>query len=190
MPFIESQFPSDISYGASGGPEFNTNVIVVDSGFEQRNSTWEDSRGSWDVAHGIKTDDQLAVLIAFFRVMKGRQNGFRFKDWQDFQVGAGEGIFRLLTSTTFQMVKRYTIAGNNYDRDIKKPVSGSVVVTGGTGVSVNYTTGVVTVTSGTPTSWTGEFDVPARFDTDQMKTNIDYFNVHSWGQIPIIEIRV
>jgi uncharacterized protein (TIGR02217 family) len=190
MPFIETRFPVDISYGVVGGPGFKTDVVVVNSGFEQRNAVWEDSRCMWDAAHGLKTQDQLDTLIAFFRVMKGRANGFRFKDWTDFSVGSGEGIFRPLSGTTFQMVRRYTTAGNNQDRDISKPVSGTIVVTGGTGVSVNYTTGVVTVTSGTPTAWTGEFDVPARFDTDQMKVSIEDYNAYTWGQIPVLEIRV
>ena len=190
MPFIETQFPANISYGAVGGPGFNTDVIVVSSGAEQRNSNWEDSRSAWDVSHGVKTDEQLATLIAFFRVMKGRANGFRYKDWQDYIVGSGEGIFRMLTATTFQMVRRYTTAGNNQDRDIKKPVSGTVSVTGGTGVSVNYTTGVVTVSSGTPTAWTGEFDVPARFDTDEMRTSLIFYDVNAWNNIPVVEIRI
>lgn len=190
MPFIETRFPEDLSYGAVGGPGFKTDVVVVNSGFEQRNAAWEDARCAWDVAHGLKTQVQLDALIAFFRVMKGRANGFRFKDWEDFTVGSGEGIFRPLSGTTFQMVRRYTTAGNNHDRDISKPVSGTIVVTGGTGVSINYTTGVVTVTSGTPTAWTGDFDVPVRFDTDQMRVSIEDYNAYTWGQIPVVEIRV
>jgi len=163
-------------------------VVSVDSGAEQRNSAWQDARCVWDVSHGVKNDVQLAELIAFFRVMKGRANAFRFKDWQDYQAGAN-GIFVMITSVTFQMVKRYTSGGQNYDREIYKPVSGTIAVTGGVTPSVNHLTGVVTVASGTPTSWTGEFDVPARFDTDQMKTSAIAYAAHSWGNIPIIETR-
>lgn len=190
MPFIETRFPDDISYGATGGPGFQTDVVTVNSGHEQRNSAWQDSRGAWDVAHGVRDDAQLATLIAFFRVMKGRANGFRFRDWQDYTVGAGQGIFRTLSATTFQMVRRYVTSGYNQDRDIRKPVTGTVVITGGSGVYIDYTTGIVTVSSGTPTAWTGEFDVPARFDTDQMRTGMLTHGLHTWGQIPVVEIRV
>lgn len=189
MAFIETRFPEDISYGAAGGPGFQTDVVTVNSGHEQRNAAWQDARGKWDVAHGVRTEAQLATLIAFFRVMKGRANGFRFKDWQDYDATSGEGLFTTLTATTFQMVKRYTTASTNHDRDITKPVNGTLIITGGTGVSVDYATGIVTVSSGTPTSWTGEFDVPARFDTDQMRTSILAYQLHSWGQIPVVEIR-
>lgn len=190
MAFIETRFPEDISYGATGGPGYNTDVIVVNSGHEQRNATWQDSRCVYDVAHGVKTQEQLNTLIAFFRVMKGRANGFRFKDWMDFTVAAGEGIFWTIDATHFQLVKRYSTAGNNYDRKITKPVSGTLSITGGTVASVDYTTGIVTMTSGTPTAWTGEFDVPCRFDTDQMKVNIENYNAFTWGSVPVVEIRV
>lgn len=190
MAFIETQFPTDISYGATGGAGFQTDVITVNSGFEQRNATWADARCVFDVSHGVKTQTQLNTLIAFFRVMKGKANGFRFKDWSDFNVTTGQGIFTQIDSTHFQMWRRYTTAGNNSDRQITKPVSGTVAVTGGVNPSVNYTTGIVTVDSGTPTSWTGEFDVPCRFDVDQMKVSIEHYNAFTWGQIPVVEIRV
>jgi uncharacterized protein (TIGR02217 family) len=138
----------------------------------------------------VKSQAQHDILVAFFRVMKGRSNGFRFKDWSDFTTSGSEGIFTAIDATHFQMTKRYTTAGNNHDREITKPVTGTVAVTGGTVSSINYTTGIVTMTTGTPTSWTGEFDVPCRFDIDQMKASIDHYQIYSWGGIPIVEIRV
>ena len=190
MAFIETRFPTDISRGASGGPGFVTDVITVNSGFEQRNANWQDARCAFDVSHGVKSQAKLNILIAFFRVMKGRANGFRFRDESDYTVSGSEGIFAAIDATHFQMTKRYTTAGNNHDREITKPVTGTVAVTGGTVSGIDYTTGIVTMTTGTPTSWTGEFDVPCRFDIDQMKTSIDFYQTYSWGGIPIVEVRV
>jgi uncharacterized protein (TIGR02217 family) len=34
-----------------------------------------------------------------------------------------------------------------------------------------------------------EFDVPARFDTDQMDLTIETYQLGSWGQVPVVEIR-
>jgi uncharacterized protein (TIGR02217 family) len=34
-----------------------------------------------------------------------------------------------------------------------------------------------------------EFDVPARFDSDQMDITIETYQLGSWGQIIIVEIR-
>src|SRR5262245_55974480 len=103
MPdFDEVQFPPDIAYGAVGGPEYRTTVLVTASGREQRNSAWAQARGRWNVAHGLKSRAQVAALIAFFRARKGRAHGFRFKDWTDYQatgqpLGTGDG-----TTTAFQ----------------------------------------------------------------------------------------
>ena len=190
MAFYEYQFPTDISYGAMGGAGYSTDVVVINSGFEQRNVNWAASRYAFDVSHGVKTQSQLNALIAFFRVMKGRAHGFRFKDWSDFEVTGSDGFFTTLTATTFQMKKRYTTGATAEYRDIKKPVTGTIVITGGVSPVINYTTGIVTVSSGTPTAWTGQFDVPCRFDTDQMKSTIENYGAYTWDSVPIVEVRV
>lgn len=86
MGFVETQFPTDISYGSSGGPEYATDIVVSQNGHEQRNINWSEARARYNVAHGVKTKAQLDTLIAFFRARKGRAYGFRFKDWTDYKV--------------------------------------------------------------------------------------------------------
>ncbi len=44
MIFHEVQFPPDIAYGASGGPEYLTSVVSMASGYEQRNANWSAAR--------------------------------------------------------------------------------------------------------------------------------------------------
>lgn len=199
MSFVEVQFPPDISYGATGGPMFSTDVTETFGGWEQRNINWSQARGQWNVSHGVKTDAQLAALLAFFRARRGKAIGFRFKDWSDFKaqnqvIGTGNG-----TQTAFQIVKSYTSGGNTADRTIKKPVAGTVQVYKDgvlqtSGMTVSTTTGVVTFTSapanGALITANFEFDVPARFDTDQMDVNLETFGASSWAGIPIVEIRV
>jgi hypothetical protein len=36
--------------------------------------------------------------------------------------------------------------------------------------------------------WSGEFDVPVRFDTDEMKLIAPSSEVRDWNDIPIIEL--
>ena len=50
MAFIETQFPTDISYGSSGGPEYATDVVISQSGAEQRNVNWTQARARFTVA--------------------------------------------------------------------------------------------------------------------------------------------
>nr|CAX84099.1 uncharacterized protein [uncultured bacterium] len=126
--FHEVRFPDDIAYGASGGPEYATDVVATASGFEQRNVRWTQARGKWDVASGIKKRAQMDTLIAFFRARKGRAYGFRFKDWTDYKavnqsIGTGNG-----SAATFQLVKAYSSGGISETRRITKPVAGTVAV--------------------------------------------------------------
>ena len=199
MAFHEVRFPDDIAYGASGGPEFATTIVTMASGYEQRNINWQAARGRWDVASGLKNQTQLDTLLAFFRGRKGRAHGFRFKDWSDFRatgqlIGTGDG-----TNKTFQLVKNYISGAGSESRIIKKPVSGTAkIYLNGvqltSGWSISSSTGIVTINTapgnGVPVTADFEFDVPVRFDTDRMAVTIEFFNLHQWSGIPIVEIRV
>lgn len=199
MSFVEIQFPADISYGSSGGPTFSTDVIEAFSGFEQRNINWSAARARYNVAHGVKTQSQLDELIAFFRARQGKAIGFRFKDWTDYQavaqnIGTGNG-----SQTVFQLTKKYT-SSVTVTRIIRKPVNNSALkiylnaVLQSSGYTVNYTTGAVTFTtapgSGVAVTADFEFDVPVRFDTDQLDAAIDDFGTRSWSDIPLVEVRL
>lgn len=198
MAFHEIRFPDDISYGSNGGPEFSTDIIITQGGFEQRNSNWANARAKYNVAHGVKTETQLAELIAFFRARKGRAHGFRFKDWTDYKVtgqviGTGNG-----TQTQFQLIKNYT-SSNTETRTILKPVSGTVkiyvnAVLQTSGVTMNTATGMITFSAApaaaTTISADAEFDVPVRFDTDRLSASLDQYGSHSWLDIPLVEVRL
>ena len=198
MAFHDVQFPSDISYGSSGGPQYLTDVVINHAGFEQRNIHWQQARARYNIAHGVKTQAQLDALIAFFRARKGRAHSFRFKDWTDYEaaaqmLGTGTGSLR-----DFQLVKRYSSGGVDEVRNVTLPVAGSVsvYVNGAlsSGVSVNLTSGMVTFStapaSGTVITADFQFDVPVRFDTDQLSARLENYGVRSWLDIPIVEVRV
>jgi len=199
MAFVETQFPTDISYGSAGGPEYSTDIVISQSGAEQRNVNWSAARAQYNVAYGVQTQTQLDALIAFFRARKGRAYGFRFKDWTDFEataqsLGTGNG-----SQAQFQLQKLYTSGGVNEYRTITKPVIGTVniylnAVLQTTGYTLDTTTGIVTFTTA-PASAVAvtadfEFDVPVRFDTDKMAATIDSYGVNSWQNIPLVEVRV
>lgn len=199
MSFVEIQFPADISYGSSGGPTFSTDVIEAFSGFEQRNINWSAARARYNVAHGVKTQSQLDELIAFFRARQGKAIGFRFKDWTDYQavaqnIGTGNG-----SQTIFQLTKKYT-SSVTVTRVIKKPVNNATLkvylnaILQSSGFTVNYATGEITFTtapgSGVAVTADFEFDVPVRFDTDQLDAAIDDFGTRSWSDIPLVEVRL
>ena len=83
-------------------------------------------------------------------------------------------------------------------RATAKPVAGTLKlyrdgVQAASGWSVDATTGLVTFTAapamGVIVTADFEFDVPVRFDTDQMELTIETYELGSWGQIPVVEIR-
>jgi uncharacterized protein (TIGR02217 family) len=209
MPsFHEVLFPENISYGSAGGPKFKTTVFTADSGYEQRNIDWANTRAEYDVSHGIKTQAQMDELTAFFYARRGRAYGFRFKDWNDYLlsqevIAHGDGM-----TTAFQITKTYTSAqaesseSDTYTRKITKPkwasVAGvtvaGVVKTSPTHYSVDYTTGMITFVS-PPASGAeikigaAEFHVPVRFDTDHLDAKHEFWMTQSWDSIPLVEVR-
>lgn len=209
VSFHEVRFPTDISYGAVGGPLFNTDIIQLNSGYEKRNINWAEARGRWDVAHGVKTDTQMSILIAFFRARNGRAIGFRFKDWADYvgedqSLGTGDGI-----TADWQIIKNYSSGGFTETRIISKIVAevdvtvqnfelfvDSVAQTEGVDFTVDRNTGIISFETGSiPASGDSivcsyEFDVPVRFDTDRMAASIDNFNTNTWDNIPVVELRI
>lgn len=218
VSFHEVRFPYDISYGSTGGAEYSTDILELVSGYEKRNSNWSQSRGRWNAAHGVRTSTQLSALIHFFRARKGRAYGFRFRDWTDYKlqsenIGTGDGV-----ETEFQITKTYTSGGYTDVRNITKIVNDSDASAIATAINGSYTawsvlvngvlqtegamddytvdrdTGVITFNSAVTDTHVitvnGEFDIPARFDTDSMSVNIEHYENYSWNSIPIIEIRV
>lgn len=215
MAHIETpRFPDNISEGAVGGPTYNTSIAMTQDGREARNQNWDGSKLSYDVAFGVKTQDQLKELIAFFRSVKGKMHSFRFKDWTDYTATSSEGLlgetnqsgaFFLSgvggTGPTYQLGKRYVTGAISEDRKIQKIVAGSYVIyknagaqTEGVDYTIDINTGIVTFAidpgGGDALTASFQFDVPVRFDTDEMKVTLEHYNRYVWGQIPLIEVRV
>ena len=212
MSFHDIRFPSEISRNAQGGPERRTDVVVLGSGFEERNSRWADSRRSYNAGYGVKSLDELNAVIAFFEERRGRLYGFRWRDHADWKscepsgttsaldqvIGTGTGA-----QTTFQLQKIYGSAYAPWTRTIKKAVAGTVKVavdgivqTSGLHYSVAPSMGEVTFLpphvpgAGQIVTAGFEFDVPVRFDTDKLEVNVSGFKHGAIPNIPIVEIRL
>ncbi len=107
MAFHEVRFPAGISLGASGGPERRTEIVVLGSGAEERNSRWADSKRSYNAGYGIKSVDDLHAVIAFFEERRGRLHGFRWKDWSDYKSCAPAATPQALDSADRNRQRRY-----------------------------------------------------------------------------------
>ena len=210
MSFHEIRFPVAISLGSSGGPERRTDIVTLSNGFEERNAIWAHSRRRYDAGIGLSSLDDLEEATAFFEARMGRLYGFRWKDWADFKsclpsqevyqqdqhLGFGDGV-----TQTFQLRKAYTSGANTYWRPIKKPVVGTVLLsvagelrTEGVDYFVDDVTGVVTLqnapSEAEDVSAGFEFDVPVRFELDQIETSVTSFSAGQIPSIPVVEVRV
>jgi uncharacterized protein (TIGR02217 family) len=205
MAFREIQFPPDISFGGIGGPGFKTDVVSVLSGHEKRNARWSEMRHSYEVSHAVKTEAHFKAIRAFFMSVGGKRDGFRFKDWADYRTSLTEGVVDGITTTTFQLQKQYVSGDVTTLRDITKPIASGfvlqdsgVTLTLSTDYSFSTVTGVLTTVvprTASNLKWSGQFDVPCRFDVDELHAQVVNRNpttglLLAWESIPIIEIRV
>ena len=195
--FHEVQLPPGISRGATGGPGHKTTIVVSDSGFEQRNADWSMARGQWDISYGIKTRTDMDAIKAFHYARRGRLHGFRFKDWSDYSVTAQVLIASATgAETSVQLLKTYTDSGGTYTRTIYKPVAtGFQLYDNGSPLtsSLNTVTGIATfsaVTAGHTITWTGTFDVPVRFDSDDLRIQTNDTDILEVPAINLVELRL
>lgn len=196
--FIEECFPSDISYGMSGGPRYCTEVVTSNSGKEYRNINLFTGRNRYNVAHGVRTKEQLDRLVNFFRSVRGKAIGFRFKDWLDYQVIGQEIAIADGERSQFQLIKTYQVATMQEIRKITKPVADTLTIylddTPFTGAHVDSSTGIITFRyppkKGVKIKADFEFDVPVRFDVDHISAMLEGYGVHSVHDIALIEIYV
>ncbi|MEY2956813.1 MAG: hypothetical protein RL123_1541 [Pseudomonadota bacterium] len=210
MAFHEVRFPASLSFGSVGGPERRTEIVALINGHEERRTSWAHSRRRYDAGMGLRSLDDVGVLIAFFEARGGQLHGFRWKDWTDYKssaasgqpgpedqlLGIGDGARR-----SFALRKSYASGVEVYYRPVVKPVAGSVQVSIGRqpvleGIdwSVDATRGIVTFAQppaiGAEVRAGFEFDVPVRFDTDRIQTSVASFQAGEVPSVPVLEVRL
>jgi uncharacterized protein (TIGR02217 family) len=210
MSFHEVRFPTAVSLGATGGPERRTDIVTLASGAEERNARWADSRRRYNAGYGVRSLDDLHAVLAFFEERRGPLHGFRWRDPVDAKscapsatptaldqlLGIGDGI-----RAVYQLTKRYGATHAPYQRNISKPVTGSVLVAvnsiiePGSSFTIDHTTGRITFLPGhlpplgAPVTAGFEFDVPVRFETDALEIDVSGFRSGAIPSIPLLEIR-
>lgn len=197
MPaFHDVLFPLDLGYGATGGPQFSTQVVTTGSGYEQRNSGWADARLHYDAGVGVRSEADLTALIAFFRARRGQAHGFRFNDPLDHDavtepLGRGDGV-----RTRFALVKTYGEGEDAQVRRITRPVADSVAVTVDGVAASGWTLGdlgnvdfAVAPPPGAQIAASFAFDVPVRFADDRIDVGLAGWRAGELPSVPLIEVR-
>lgn len=203
--FDDVTFPLEIGREADMTAEFSTNVVSLMSGHERRNSDWADARMAYDVAPGVRSETELATLLAFFRARRGAAIGFRFSDpfddssngasdvptATDQSIGVGDGV-----TTIFPLVKHYGTGAGAQQRRITRPRGGTVLVA----VNGVATTGWALADQGcivfdtAPASSAQitagfRFDVPVRFADDRLNAARSTFGAGDMASVLLVEVK-
>lgn len=199
-------FPEFVSRGSSGGPDWLVDVVTLQSGQEQRNTTWTAPLREYDAKYGVRTKDEMYEVLKLYHAAMGPLRGFRYLDWSDYRSGAPQAEPTMNdqrfgtgngATTVFQLRKNYTVGAATFERKITKPFGAILISVAGvlqtSGVTVDMTTGLVTFSappaSGAFLKWGGQFHVPVRFDGKLTGIELQgsYENIAS---IPLRELRL
>lgn len=207
MDFFEHRLDERISYGARGGPTWKTTRVRSTSGRQWTNREWDYPLHRYQVGQSVKTNADFETIRALFYVVAGGYEGFRFKDWADYEATQSNSRLVLASGspTAWQLCRVYTVAGREFVRPIYKPCASPTpqVYRTRSGVTTLITASVDTTSglavfaghvAGDTYTWVGEFDVPVNFADDELESEIvddggDDFLVR-WPSIVLEEIRI
>ena len=206
MTTLTSVFPTGIGFGSTSQSVWNRRRVSTPAGYVQSNQLFSQAKMRYDIASGIKSLDDCHELIRFFNVIQANDATVLFLDKTDYKscaplttaafndcpLGTPDGV-----TTAFQLYKRYSAGGLNYDRKITRPINGTMLIGKngsaiGSGFTINYNTGVVTFSVApliTDTiTWGGHFYVPVDFQEDSLDWVLDKFRSGSLDGITLEEV--
>jgi uncharacterized protein (TIGR02217 family) len=217
MPFLDAYMPPEVpGYPCVSAPRTNTSIQVNAGGGEHRNQNWEHPLHRFVLPEGVRNWTVVLGLGKMWRITAGPYKSFAWRDPLDFSsgdlpvpnpetdpvptmtdqaLGTGDGF-----TQAFQLTKRYTYGGENYDRLIHLPVLSTVVVADN-GVLVSASDYTVTRPGGVVTFDTPPlaghvltagflFDVEVRFESDDAFEGVlRTWQAGGFSDITLIEVR-
>ncbi len=192
MAFIDQRLAACVAYGFSGGPEWQTQLVMLNNGREQRNADWLYPRHRYSAEFLNLSKEGRDAILAAFHACRGRLHVFRFKDWNDFTATDEPLAPTIGTSAPVQLLKQYSLGIETATRLIQAPVS-AIIRRNGESFAGTLDLATALFTPGTAWTaatytWSGEFDVWVRFDSDFNVFTIGAPNAHT-SQIDLVEVR-
>lgn len=74
--FDDVLFPLALGREAKVAPEYRTTIVAGAGGHETRNAGWAEARTRYDAGPGVRSEADIATLLAFFRARMGRRADF------------------------------------------------------------------------------------------------------------------
>jgi uncharacterized protein (TIGR02217 family) len=203
--FDDVLYPFALGRNTAVAPTFSTTITVSTSGHERRNALWSDALINFDVGPGIRSEEELSQLIAFFRARRGPARGFRISDPFDFSsngmtgtptmsdqlLGIGDGA-----RADFQIIKAYGSGDDPQVRAITRPRADTLLVSVDSIATMDWVLGAGGIVSfmqapppGTEVRAGFLFDVPVRFAEDRIDISGVNFAAGEAPSIPLVELR-
>jgi uncharacterized protein (TIGR02217 family) len=205
--FDDVRFPLALSQEVLAEARFSTQILTTTGGHERRNSRWSDALMRFDVGPALRSERDLATLMAFYRARRGPARAFRLRDPFDYDsrqfdsgpdngaadqpLGMGNG-----ERSNFQLVKHYGPVDDPQIRRITHPVADQVAISmDGEDVSgwMLLAGGVVAFDTPPPEGAILRahfvFDVPVRFAEDSLAINAATFAAGEATSIVLVEVR-
>lgn len=193
--FYDIVFPESISIKSSYIIEYNTIINKSKNGSELRISNYDYPLLSYNVVNDLKTKKELEEIINFFKLVKGRACGFKFKDWLDYKATNQNIAIANGEQTEFQLIKTYNINNKIQIRKITKPANVSIFINQQNitqNININYNNGIITFN--TPPekdaiiTATFDFYIPVRFDNDKIEIIMKNEKVGEIKDLKIVEL--
>jgi uncharacterized protein (TIGR02217 family) len=178
MAFLETRMSSRIERGAK---VINTNrgrtKTYTNSGKMAQDFSWSAPITEFDISHGVLMPNGFTEIESMWHVVHfAPYEGLRFRNWSDYQGVKTNTSLLNTTSNKWQLRRTYTFGAVTFHRPIYKPTA-DVIIYDVSDVactfSLDTTTGIATVTVGTPSYWIGTFDYPVTFKDNEMSARLD-----------------
>lgn len=217
MAFLDIYMPEEVpGYPCVSAPRTKTTIQVDSGGSERTNQEWEHPLHRFVLPEGVRDWSVVQSLGKLWRITAGPANSFAWRDPLDFSsgdleapnpetdpvptmtdqaLGTGDGF-----TDAFQLIKRYSYGGQNYDRTIYLPILSTVMIADN-GVLVSASDYAVSRPGGVVTfdipPLTGHaitagflFDVEVRFESDEAFEGIlRTWQTGGFADITLIEKR-
>ncbi len=183
--FLDEVLPVNVRMGASYTDAYDVKIVQTASGSEYRELTHPFPVRSFHINFTLLRDEMMARVLAVYHRAYGMYAGFRVKCLDDFSTNnhrdvptSTDWILPKISSGVYQLIKGYGSGGTPLGiglpyRNIYKPETGTVLVskdnvTLSSGVSVDHSTGRVTITPAPTTEVIKAgcyFHIPCRFNS-------------------------
>lgn len=210
MTIAAYRLPDNIESGSGFGPSWKNVIQEAISGVEQRFGYWTNCRGVGDLSLGLQDSDDpvgdFKAIYAMFVAHRGSLYPWRFRchydctaDDENFGTGAGsETAFQLTMTYNPGKILLGTPGSLSYVRNITLVVGTPTITVAGSPLSSSNSppdftvssAGIVTFASA-PTGalkWSGTFDIPVRFDSDNLPVVMNAGDLAGVHSIPIKEV--